>query len=244
MDFALADRAAVLDGTLVLADLHLGKAAASDVQAPLGEREDAVDRVAALCDRFDPDEVAVAGDLLHSFSTLPRGVADAVADLRRTCRDAGADLLVTPGNHDTMLDGLWSGPTADEHRVGDDVVVCHGHRRPNATAAGYVVGHDHPTIEIEGRRRPCYLYGEDQFRGAELLMLPAFTRLSAGVAVNRMRARDFQSPLVTDADALRPLVVDEDAAERSASNPPSASARGDSGEVLPFPPLGEFRDML
>lgn len=226
MDFTVADRAVLLDGALVLADCHLGKDAASNVQARLGEHEDTVDRLDALCARFAPDEVVVAGDLLHSFSSLPHGVAETLAELKRVCREADARLLVTPGNHDTMLDGLWSGPTTDEHRVGD-VVVRHGDRPPNATAGGYVVGHDHPTIEIEGQRRPCYLYGEGQYRGADLLMLPAFTRLSAGVVVNRMCAREFQSPFVTDADALRPLVVDEDA-----------------GEVLEFPPLGEFRGML
>jgi hypothetical protein len=42
-----------------------------------------------------------------------------------------------------------------------------------------------------------------------------------------MRARDFQSPLVTDADALRPVVWDQGRAE-----------------ALPFPPLGRFREML
>jgi metallophosphoesterase superfamily enzyme len=106
-------------------------------------------------------------------------------------------------------------------------VVCHGHEVPDADADRYVVGHDHPTITIEGQRRPCYLVGSDQLRGATVVMLPSFNTLNAGVEVNQMRAADFQSPLVTDADRLEPVVWDE-------------SGR----ETLRFPVLGEFREML
>jgi hypothetical protein len=58
-------------------------------------------------------------------------------------------------------------------------------------------------------------------------MLPAFTRLARGVAVNDLTAAEFQSPFVTDPNAVRPVVWDDDA-----------------GEALSFPPLGEFRRLL
>ncbi|PSQ21408.1 metallophosphoesterase [Halobacteriales archaeon QS_9_67_17] len=212
--------------TLVVADLHLGRDATSDVELRLGEHETVTARFAALCEQFNPEEVVVAGDLLHSFSTLPRGVMETLRELKSTAREAGTRIVVTPGNHDSMLGEVWDGPTHEEYHVGE-WVVCHGHTAPDADAAGYVVGHDHPAIEIEGQRRACYLAGSDAYRGAELLMLPAFTGLAPGVAVNRMRARDFQSPLVTDAGTLRPVVRDEDA-----------------DETFEFPPLGEFRRML
>lgn len=212
--------------TLVVADLHLGRDAASNVEVRLGEHEDVTGRFAALLERYDPDAAVVAGDLLHSFSTLPRGVLESVTALTDAARLAGTRLVVTPGNHDAMLTKVWKGPTIDEYRLGE-WIVCHGHGEPEGEAAGYVVGHDHPTVEIEGQRRPCFLYGEGVYRGADLLVLPAFTPLAPGVAVNRMTARDFQSPLVTDADALRPIVRD------TAGN-----------ETLTFPPLGEFRQLL
>lgn len=228
MDGALHDRAVFLPGpaTLVCADLHLGADAASNVEWRLGEHKDITGRFAALIDRYDPETVVVAGDLLHSFSSLPRGVMESVRDLERAAEAADARLVVTPGNHDSMLDTVWKGETADELRVGD-WVVAHGHEPLESAAEGYVVGHDHPTIAIEGRRRPCYLWAEDAYRGAELLVLPSFTKLAAGVEVNRMCAREFQSPLVGNVDALRPLVWDDDA-----------------GEVFEFPPLGEFRELL
>jgi hypothetical protein len=204
---SLHDRAAYLEpaGTLVLSDVHLGKDATSNVELRLGEHEDVTGRFADLLDRFDPEEVVLAGDLLHSFSTLPRGVMETLDELRTTARDAGAGMLVTPGNHDTMLGDLWKGPTESEYRV----------------------GHDHPAIEIEGRRRPCYLYGEGVYRGADVLVLPAFTRLAAGTPVNGARTGDLMSPLVREVGSFRPLVRDEAA-----------------GETLSFPPLAEFRRLL
>jgi hypothetical protein len=225
-DVTYRDRAVFLerDETLVLADLHVGRDATSDVAFSLGERADLTNRLEALLERFSPETVVFAGDLLHSFSVIPAEVPETVDALRGAVQDAGARVVVTPGNHDTMLPSLWDGPTETAFRV-DDSLVCHGHELPEAEAARYVVGHDHPKITIEGRDHPCYLRGE--FRDGEVLMLPAFTKLAGGVSVNRMRTADFQSPLVTDASALRPVVLSTG-----------------SGEAREFPPLGEFRRLL
>jgi len=233
---AFHDRAVFLpsESTLVLSDLHLGRAAASDVQSNLGEHEALTGRVRSLLERFDPATMVVAGDLLHSFSSVPRGVTETLQTVERSARESDTRMVVTPGNHDGMLAGLWDGPTESAYRVGD-WVVCHGHEEPELAGERYLVGHDHPTLEVEGQRHPCYLYGEGVYRGADLLMLPAFTRTAAGVVVNRMRAAEFQSPLVTDADALRPLVCDGD-----------GTGHGETGgdATLTFPPLGEFRRLL
>jgi putative SbcD/Mre11-related phosphoesterase len=219
------DRAALVGETLVLADVHVGRDATSDVEFPLGERDRLARRVARLLSWAGPAELVVAGDLLHSFSTVPDGVPETVSRLHGLAGEAGARLVVTPGNHDTMLESVYDGPAPVEYGLGDGTVVLHGHEPPERSADRYVVGHDHPKLTVQGRERPCYLRGE--YRDAELLMLPAFTRLAAGTAVEGLRAREFQSPLVTDADALRPVVRDEEA-----------------DETYEFPPLGEFRRML
>ncbi|USZ75362.1 metallophosphoesterase [Halorussus vallis] len=231
MNAQLRDRAVYLPGddVLVVADVHVGRDATSAVELPLGERADLTDRLAALLSEFSPRELVVAGDVLHAFDRVPEGTEATVSALAETVADAGAELVVVRGNHDSMLDSVLDAAgvdAADEHRFGD-TVVHHGDAHPEATADRYVVGHDHPTIEIEGVRRPCLLYGPRTYRGADVLMLPAFNRIAPGTVVNGMGTRDFQSPLVTDADALQPVVRDEDA-----------------GETLEFPPLGEFRRLL
>jgi hypothetical protein len=225
-DLGFDDRALLVGDTLVLADLHVGRGPASNVDLPVGDSSDMLDRLDVLVARHDPAAVVVAGDLLHAFEMVPRTVEAAVADLAKRVREAGATLTVVPGNHDAMLDSVWSGPTEPEHRVGD-TVICHGHEEPETAADRYVIGHDHPTITIEGQRRPCYLVGEGVYRGADLVVIPAFNRLLRGVEINDMTAADFMSPLVTDADALAPVVWDED-----------------GREALSFPPLGTFRHRL
>ncbi|PSP41226.1 metallophosphoesterase [Halobacteriales archaeon QH_10_70_21] len=232
MEFEPRDRAVYLPAAdaLVCADLHVGRDATSNVEFRVGEHEDLLERFGALCERYEPTEAVVAGDLLHSFDRLPTGTAETVRALRDAATAVDCRLAVTPGNHDSMLSELWDGPTADEYRLeaGDaDVVVTHGHVPPSSDADWYLVGHDHPTLEVEGMSRSCYLYGPETYGSAGVLMLPAFSRLPAGVAVNDMYAADFQSPLVEATDGLRPVVRDE-AADRTHE----------------FPPLGEFRRLL
>ncbi len=228
--FSVADRAVYLPSaeTLVVADVHLGRAAASTVDAPLADGSDAVSRLEGLLERFSPGTVVIAGDLLHSFSRVPRGVEETVADLVAATDAAGATLVVTPGNHDAMLEGVYDGETVAEYRLEDgETVALHGHEVPTADAERYVVGHDHPALSVDGRKLPCLLYGPGTYDGADVVVLPAFTRLAPGSTVNGMRSGDFQTPVVTDADAFYPAVRD---------------VKGE--ETLWFPPLGECRRLL
>ncbi len=237
LDAEFRDRAVYLPDAdaLVCADLHVGRDERSNVELPLGERDDLLDRIDGLLATFDPSEFVVAGDLLHSFDSLSDGVERTVGDLADAVADAGAECSLVAGNHDTMLDAVVEGPAGErvgsvgaERRLpGADALVLHGHERPDADAELYVCGHDHPAIEIEGRRRPCYLYGEGVRDGADVLVLPAFTRLAPGTLVNRARRDRFQSPLLDRAGAFRPVVRDDDAAE-----------------TFWFPPLDELRSML
>ncbi|QZP39150.1 metallophosphoesterase [Halobaculum magnesiiphilum] len=245
LNAAFHDRGAYIRAadTLVVADLHVGRAEASDVSYPLGEASDLSGRLRSLLDRFEPSEVVVAGDALHRFDRVSVAAERSLAGLVDVCRDAGARPVFVRGNHDGALGGTavgdatasnaWDAPVHDAYELdgnvrGAPVVVRHGHEAPpeDESAGLYVVGHDHPTIEIEGKRHPCWLYAERGFRDADVLMLPAFTRLAAGVTVNGMTAREFQSPFVTDAGALCPVVARED------------------GEAMTFPPLREFRRLL
>jgi metallophosphoesterase superfamily enzyme len=225
-DVAFDRRAAYLPAAdaVVLSDLHLGRVADSAVAFPLGERADLTDRLAAALERFDPATVAVAGDVLHAFDHLPDGAADALGAVVETVRAAGAAFAPVAGNHDARLAAVWAGDAPAERRLADGTVVVHGHEEPSADADRYVLGHDHPAVDVEGARHPCFLYGPGAYRGADVLVLPAFSRAARGTPVGDCRAGEFMSPLLADADAFRPVVFDPDA-----------------GEALPFPPLAEFR---
>jgi len=225
-DLSLRDRAVLVGDSLVVADLHLGQGATTALDFPVGDGTDTVDRLAALLSWADPAELVIAGDVLHSFSTVPGSVRDALDAVTDAATDAGAKLVLLEGNHDTMLASAWDGQLGDSHRVGD-TLVCHGHETPDESANRYLIGHEHPVLDAAGRRRPCYLVGEAVLDGSDVVVLPAFSRLLRGVSINRLEADGFMSPLVGDPANLAPLVWDDDA-----------------GEIVSFPPLGAFRDRL
>lgn len=221
-----APRAAYLPAAdaLVFADVHAGRDAASDVALPLGEHDDLLDRLSAHLDRFEPARVVVAGDLLHVHGSVPEGVRETVEGLVAAVEEAGGTLDVLRGNHDTMLDAV--GVDAVDHvELTDGTVVCHGHEAPPDGGTRYVVGHQHPAVEIEGQRHPCFLYGPDQYADSAVLVLPAFTRLAAGTPVESLSNGAAVSPLLADPSGYRPVVVSE-------------------GEALGFPALGDLRGLL
>jgi putative SbcD/Mre11-related phosphoesterase len=223
---AFGERAAYLPeaDAVVLADVHVGRDAASDVALPLGERVDLVKRLDALLDEFEPATVVVAGDLLHVHGTVPDGVRGTVDAIETAVRGADATLRVVRGNHDSMLDSV--GIDAEESVVlPDGTAVWHGHDDPPVDAGRYVVGHEHPAVEIEGTRHPCFLYGPRQHGGSDVVVLPAFTRLAPGTLVNGLRRDDSLSSMLSDPDGFRPVVVSE-------------------GETLAFPALGDLRGLL
>jgi len=227
MGLTFDDRALVVGDALVVADLHLGRAENSAVDIPIDDGGDVLERLQSLLRGHEPKTLVLAGDVLHAFDSVPHGVPETVTTLTEVAVDDGCDPVAVRGNHDTMLDSLWDGAVVDAHSVGSGTVVVHGHEPPSVDADRYVLGHDHPVIEIEGQRHPCWLVGPGGPGGTEIVMVPAFSRFPSGVVINGMGATEFQSPLVADTDALSPVVWNED-----------------EGRPLRFPPLGEFRHRL
>ncbi len=225
--FVVRSRAVYLPDadTVIVADLHLGRDHSSNVEFPLGERTSVEERVRALVEMFEPTEVVVAGDVLHSFSQLPHVVEDSLAVIREVIRSQGGSLVLVHGNHDTMLEPIDD--FVEEYRLADDTLVCHGHEEPDSSADRYVIGHEHPAIEIEGKRQPCFLWGIDVYDGGDVLVLPAFSELAPGTRVNKISGSDVQSPLLAGLESFRPIVYD-----------------GTNEEALTFPPLGDLQAHL
>lgn len=226
----LRDRAAYLreSNTLVLADLHLGRARTAGIEAPLTAAVRIRPRLVALLERYRPDRVVIAGDVLDAFEGLPTGVSERFERLLEAIETAGAAPVVLRGNHDTVLSAAFAGEI-ETRWIDDGTLVCHGHELPGEPADRYVIGHEHPAIRIEGAKRPCYLYCPDGWNGAEVLVLPAFSRLLRGTAMNNRAAADCHTPLLRadDLGRYRPIVRDESA-----------------DETFAFPRLGALRRFL
>mgnify|MGYP000035346722 CR=1 FL=1 len=209
---------------LVVADLHVGRATASNAGMLLDERRDLLDRLGAAMAATGPETVVFAGDLLHQFGAPSERSVETVRALAGAVRVGGRPVAVA-GNHDGSLSEAWPAPVHDSYRLDDDTVVCHGHEAPDAVADRYVCGHLHPAIEVAGRKRDCFLYDAAGYRDRPTVVVPAFSTFAAGLRVERREAVD--SPLVPALDSVCPGVVDDEA-----------------GETLWFPKLADLRPRL
>ena len=191
------DRSAFLpaSATLLVADLHLGKAKAFQrrgLGVPAGSDEETLSRLAAAQRRSGASELVILGDLFHDPAVLTeserrelcRGVIRSGELLRyrgeggATAPARGASHLI-PGNHDRGVTdaarkaGMVLHTPQWEHSAG--ILLCHHF----AEGSGPVIaGHVHPVARIrapgERLRLPCFTVG------AGVLTLPAFGTFTGG----------------------------------------------------------------
>lgn len=215
MDEALqyTERAVFLSDAdaLVIADLHVGRDATSAVELPLGEQRLLKKRLDRLLDRFCPERVIIAGDLLDAFDHIPHGVRETLITLLDQIRDCGARPTILRGNHDGMLETIDLDVAISNAVQVEDTLVCHGHERQTipSTVDRVILGHEHPVIEIEGQRWPCILLGPTQDGTPQRIVLPAFNPLAPGTSIATHTDGESLSPLVGAIESYRPVVVGE-----------------------------------
>ena len=172
----LGDRAALLpdEGSLLVADVHLGKAQAFRAQGlpvPAGTTADNLLRLTLLVERLRPRELVFLGDLLHARQGRSPPVLEAFARWR--AQHATLPMRLVRGNHDDRAGDpppSWGLEVVDEPCRLGRWALCH---RPQAVAGAYAVaGHDHPCVRLSAAvdrlRLPCF------HLGPAVAVLPAF----------------------------------------------------------------------
>jgi len=166
------------DGTLVVADLHLGKASAFQAKGlaiPEGDSEADLDRLTELCKWHQASRLVVNGDLFHSAAGLTEEIERLIETWLEKLR---IPVELTLGNHDLKLSriphGLSLAPFVEHggfHIVHDPADA------PEGVPA--ITAHWHPVARIaDGKRTslrlPCFL-----LRGHQLV-LPAYGSFTGG----------------------------------------------------------------
>ena len=173
---------------LIVADVHLGKAAAFRAAAlplPGGTTTEALLRLGAALKRTGARRLLFLGDLLHARAGRAARTLAAIAAWREDHSDL--DILLVRGNHDRgagdppddwrirCVDEPWrEGPFAFRHHPEDD-------------SEGYVLaGHIHPAVHLLGAGRqsetlPAFLFGKS------CALLPAFGGFTGGARVRPRR---------------------------------------------------------
>jgi len=160
--------------TLLVADAHLGKAAAfrsGGIPVPSGTTGENLEALTALVRRCRAQRVAFLGDLVHS-AAAKRAVATAFTEWRE--RNPDFDVLLVRGNHDRRSGSApaeWRVTTVEEPYALAPFALCHA---PLDVSGYYALGgHTHPCVNLHGRGRehlrlPCFWFR------ATYAVLPAF----------------------------------------------------------------------
>lgn len=166
--------------TLLVADLHLGKAETFQSRGlPLPGAAVLREQLARLhraVRRSEATRVLILGDLMHA----PAGLTDLLVDeVGHALAALDADVLLVSGNHDRRL-----GQVADRWPInlcGEELregPFCFVHDPTPRRGVHTWGGHVHPAVAFGGRadrvKLPCFVVGQERS------ILPAFSRFAAG----------------------------------------------------------------
>jgi len=166
-------------------------------------------------------KIAVAGDLKHVFEKLTRQERAEVLELLGYSIKKGIkEIVLIRGNHDTfigpLLRSLGIEIVEDRLDLGSGVTVIHGHKSVDLKGSDYVVmGHEHPTIEIDlsgSRIRLQVLFKLPLKNGRVALVLPAIGLYQTGTVVTLDRS-SYLSPITRKSGIIEegvPIIVDRE----------------------------------
>lgn len=169
--------------TLVVADIHFGKAAAFrslGVPVPGGTTRENLAQLDALVARYGARRIVFLGDFLHSRAAHAKATQAALLDWRGRNRELG--LVLVRGNHDRHAGDPGAAlaiSLVDEPFMAGPFACCH---HPDLDTPGYVLaGHVHPVYVLATRfdalRLPCFLVG------ARRMVLPSFGAFTGGYVI-------------------------------------------------------------
>lgn len=164
--------------TLLVADLHLGKAAtfaAAGIPVPNQSSEADLRTLSDCLSGTGATRLVILGDFLHARQGRDPATLASLAQWRRA--HAALDIVLVRGNHDHSAGDpprdLGIRMVDDPHAHPESLPFVLAHR-PARCDAGYVLaGHIHPAITLRGpaslrERLPCFVIGKER------AILPAF----------------------------------------------------------------------
>ena len=189
----LADRAVwwARTGTICVADVHLGKAAAfrsGGVPVPEAATGADLQRLSGLVKRYGARRVVILGDLLHARSGRADVTMDAFGAWRAAHRNV--DMLLVRGNHDRSAGDPpveWNVRVVDEPHAeeGDGrIVLAHDPEVDTSRIGderGMLCGHIHPGVTMLGAART--LRAKCFWLRKSVGVLPAFGSFTGGKAI-------------------------------------------------------------
>lgn len=162
--------------TLVLSDVHLGKAATFQIHGipvPKGDDLHDLSRMSQLIESTQAKHLIIAGDLLHSPSGISPELIDSLDSWIQKCP---ASLTLVCGNHDRRAFQRHQMESVSTLEINGLQII---HDPEDAAEGPAICGHLHPVIQMkEGLRRslraPCFWLRQ------QTLILPSFGTFTGG----------------------------------------------------------------
>lgn len=165
---------------LLVADLHFEKGSAFGTRGqmlPPYDTRATLERLSALIDQFQPDQLISLGDSFHDMGADGRMHGDDIARLKALIDKIPRWVWIT-GNHDPHPSRLFAGEVVEDLALGDLTLR---HEPQKGQSPGEIAGHLHPCAKVNSRgksfRRRCF--ASDGTR----LVLPAFGAYTGGLNV-------------------------------------------------------------
>jgi DNA ligase-associated metallophosphoesterase len=177
-------------GTLLLADVHLGKSASFrtlGLPVPEGSTIKDLSRISKLIEQTSASRLIILGDLIHAKTGRHAEVMDVIAQWRESHRDCRMTLV--RGNHDRAsgrIPAEWNIEEVEEPLNEDEFQFSHD--LPCDGNLPTFTGHVHPTVHLtdyDGSTvpAPCFVFD------ARCAILPAFGTFTGGYKVEPQPGR-------------------------------------------------------
>ncbi|MEN8866269.1 MAG: ligase-associated DNA damage response endonuclease PdeM [Akkermansiaceae bacterium] len=177
----LVGRAAFMpaSGSLVVADLHLGKAATfrnRGLAVPEGSNAADLRRLQSLVDFKQPKQLIIAGDLFHSADGMSTST---IRSFHEWLERLDLPVILTEGNHDRrswFTRHKFPIEVTPELAL-DSLIITHDPYDLSADRPG-IAGHLHPGVRIKESARQSFHIAGFLLKKAEHLILPAFSEFT------------------------------------------------------------------
>ncbi|KAF0286461.1 hypothetical protein BA899_08915 [Spiribacter sp. SSL99] len=175
--------------TLLLADLHLGKAARfrrAGLAVPEGDNQATLARVDALIEARRPATLILLGDILHASLAADPALRDTLLAWR--AGHPTVEMIAIVGNHDRDIRGLEPALLCAAEGLLHHGLSLRHHPPEGPVDTPWLAGHWHPVVRLsaagDSLRLPAFVEAPDVG-----LVLPAFGGLTGGALIDRRAGR-------------------------------------------------------
>lgn len=196
---------------LVISDLHLGleESLTKDGNyVPRHQMDEIKEEVLKAKSETGATRILVNGDIKNEFATSRYSETKEIKQFFRMVERRFQEAILIRGNHDNFVEGALDEFDLEpvDYHLENEVLFTHGHIKIEELEveqdfSTIVIGHEHPALALEDEigireKVDCFLYGENNEH--QLIVLPAFSQLSNGTAVNETPRHELLSPVLKE----------------------------------------------